>query len=58
MKATWKLIQKLGSEDLAQKLTDAGLRNPGKIKRATNKAIEAAVGRRNVAAVRAVFPKK
>lgn len=57
MKATLKLVQKLGS-DLAQKLTDAGLRNPGKIKRATNKAIEAAVGRRNVAAVRAVFPKR
>lgn len=53
-----RLAKKLKNRELAEKLVAAGLRNPGDIRRATNRAIAAAVGRNNVAAVRAVFPKR
>jgi len=52
-----KLARKLKDRELAEKLVAAGLKNPGLIRRATNKAITAAVGRSGLKVVRAVFPK-
>lgn len=57
MNSVEKLARKLGDRELAEKLVEAGLRNPGDIRRATNKTITAAVGRKGMRAVRAVFPK-
>lgn len=52
-----KLARKLGDRNLAEKLVEAGLKNPGMIRRASDRLIAAAVGQENLAAVRAVFPK-
>jgi hypothetical protein len=52
-----KLTAKLKDRELAEKLVEAGLKNPGLIRRATDRAVTAAVGRKSLAAVRAVFPR-
>lgn len=57
MNSVEKLANKLGDRELAEKLVAAGLKNPGLIRRATNRAVAAAVGRNNLATVRAVFPR-
>jgi len=53
-----KLATKLKDRELAEKLVKAGLRNPGLIQRAPDREVAAAVGRENLAVVRAAFPKE
>lgn len=50
-----KLASKLGDEDLAEALLDAGLDNPAKIRKAGDKEIRDAVGPANLAKVRGKF---
>ena len=52
-----KLGIKLQDEELAAALTAAGLDNPRKVRDATDKDIEKAVGKGKVARVRAKLPK-
>ena len=55
-----KLAHKLNDKELAEKLVEAGLDTPRKLKAAKDKDIKAApgVGQSGVDKVRAVFPKK
>jgi hypothetical protein len=56
--AVEKLATKLNSRELAEKLVEAGLRDPTSIRQASDRKVATAVGRANLAAVRAVFPKE
>jgi len=52
-----RLVKHYGLDSgVAQLLVEAGLTTPGKIKRASDRTVSAAVGSENLAAVRAIFP--
>jgi hypothetical protein len=52
-----KLAVKLKDADLAEKLAEAGLDSPQKIRQASDKAVEAAVGKSGKGTVRKKYPR-
>lgn len=52
-----KLAVKLQDADLAEKLAKVGLDSPQKIRQASDKAVEAAVGKSDKSTVRERFPR-
>lgn len=52
-----KLAVKLKDKDLAAKLAKAGLDSPQKIRQASDKAVEAAIGKAGKSTVRKKYPR-